>query len=175
MAATKEMLAIALKHRPHAACLVPEKREERTTEGGLDVAGGRAAIAEACAQLAAAGIQAALFIDPDLRQLEAAAGIGAPHVEIHTGTYADAVDPAARATELDKIARFASAAHAAGFEVHAGHGLNLANVGPIAAIPEIVELNIGHALIADALFGGLPAAVASMRRAMVVARGGTLR
>lgn len=170
MAVTDEMVAIACAAKPKYVCLVPEKRAERTTEGGLDVAGNRAAIEAACRRLAEAGIEVSLFIDAEADQLEAAKGLAAPHLEIHTGTYCDAVDEALRAAELRKIDAFSKAAHAAGFEVHAGHGLNVANVGPVAAIPEIVELNIGHALIARALFAGLPAAVAEMRAAMWAAR-----
>jgi pyridoxine 5-phosphate synthase len=172
MAVTAEMIGIACRARPRYVCLVPERRQERTTEGGLDVAGARAEIADACARLRDAGIAVALFIDPDPRQLEAATGVGAPHLEIHTGTYAEAADPQRRAAELQKIATFARDAQRAGFEVHAGHGLTLENVGPIAAIPEIVELNIGHSLIACALSVGMPAAVAAMRRAMIEARTG---
>jgi pyridoxine 5-phosphate synthase len=172
MAVTNEMIDIACQARPGYVCLVPERRQERTTEGGLDVAGRRREIAEACSRLAQAGIDVALFIDPEPHQLEAAVGIGAPHVEIHTGAYADARDAKKRKAELAKIATFARDVRRAGFEVHAGHGLNLENVGPIAAIPEIIELNIGHALVAYAVFVGLPAAVAAMRRAMIEARRG---
>ena len=175
MAVTGEMVAIACRTRPRYVCLVPERRQERTTEGGLDVAGGRAEIAAACARLNKAGIDVALFIDADARQLKAARGVGAAHLEIHTGSYAEAAGAQERAAQAGKIAAFARSAHRAGFEVHAGHGLNLANVGPIAAIPEIVELNIGHALVADALAVGRPAAVAAMRRAMVEARTGGAR
>jgi len=170
MAVTGEMIALACASKPQFACLVPERRAERTTEGGLDVVGQRAAIAEACAQLSAAGITVALFIDPDMAQLEAAEGLAAPHLEIHTGTYCEAENGPRRHSELAKITEFARVAQARGFEVHAGHGLNVDNVAPIAAIPEIVELNIGHALIARALFVGLPAAIAEMRRAMTDAR-----
>lgn len=165
MAVTPAMVRFACAIKPAFACLVPERRAELTTEGGLDVAGNLATVTAACKQLARAGIASALFIDPDLRQLAAAKKTGAPHLEIHTGTYADA-SPRARRRELKRIASFARAAHAAGFEVHAGHGLTLANVGPIAAIPEIVELNIGHSLVADALSVGLPAAVRAMLKAM---------
>ena len=172
MAVTDEMIGIACRARPKYVCLVPERRQERTTEGGLDVVGRRQEMADACARLAEAGIAVALFIDPEPSQLEAAVGIGAPHVEIHTGSYADAADAKKAKAELNKIARFARDAQRAGFEVHAGHGLNLENVRPVAAIPEIVELNIGHALIADALFVCLPAAIATMRRAMIEARRG---
>ncbi len=172
MAVTREMVEFACRLRPQYACLVPERREERTTEGGLDVAGQQREIAAACARLAAAGIQVSLFIDAEPHQLAATLACGAPHIEIHTGGYADALTANAQTDELEKIAAFARDAHAAGLEVHAGHGLNLDNVAPIAAIPQIVELNIGHAIIGRAMFVGLPAAVAEMRRAMAEARFG---
>lgn len=169
MAVTPEMVAIALRAKPRFVCLVPERREEVTTEGGLDVAGNEAAVTAACQRLAKAGIEVALFIDADPRQLAAAKRSGAPHLEIHTGAYADATGKH-RAAELKRIAAFARAAHKAGFEVHAGHGLTLENVAPIAQVAEIVELNIGHSIVARSLFVGLPAAVAEMRRAMNEAR-----
>ena len=169
MALTPEMIALACKLKPRYVCLVPERRAELTTEGGLDVAGNEAAVTQACAKLAKAGIIVALFIDADARQLKAALRSGAPQLEIHTGAYADA-QGRKRAAELKRIANFARAAKRAGLEVHAGHGLTLDNVGAIAAIAEIVELNIGHSIIARALFVGLPAAVAEMRRAMSAAR-----
>jgi pyridoxine 5-phosphate synthase len=172
MAVTEEMVAFACRIRPRYVCLVPERREERTTEGGLDVAGQQQQVAGACARLARAGIEVSLFIDAEPPQLQAALQTGAPHVEIHTGGYADALTVNAQTQELGKIAAFAGAARAAGLEVHAGHGLNLDNVAPIAAIPDIVELNIGHAIVGRALFVGLPAAVAEMRRAMAEARYG---
>lgn len=172
MAVTAEMIAFACRLRPRYACLVPERREERTTEGGLDVAGQRREVAEACARLADAGVEVSLFIDPEPRQLEATLACKAPHLEIHTGTYADALTASAQTAELEKIIAFARSAHAAGVEVHAGHGLNLDNVAPIAAIAQIVELNIGHSIIGRAVFVGLPAAVAEMRRAMAEARYG---
>jgi pyridoxine 5-phosphate synthase len=172
MAVTAEMVAFACRLKPHYVCLVPERREERTTEGGLDVAGHRADVAAACARLAAAGIEVSLFIDAEARQLEAALACKAPHIEIHTGRYADALTVNAQSGELEQIAAFARQARAAGLEVHAGHGLNLENVAPVAVIPEIVELNIGHAIIGRAVFVGLPAAVAEMRRAMAEARYG---
>jgi pyridoxine 5-phosphate synthase len=172
MAVTEEMIGIACRLRPRYACLVPERRAERTTEGGLDVAGRQAEVAAACARLAQAGIAVSLFIDAEPRQLQAALACGAPHLEIHTGGYADALTVNGQTQELRKIADFARAARQAGLEVHAGHGLNLDNVAPVAAIPDIVELNIGHAIIARALFVGLPAAVAEMRRAMAEARYG---
>jgi pyridoxine 5-phosphate synthase len=170
MAVTDEMVAFACRIKPRYVCLVPERREEVTTEGGLDVAAHRKAVSAACARLAKAGIEVSLFIDADERQLSAARATGAPHLEIHTGHYCD-TRGRAQAAELKRIAGFAAAAQAAGFEVHAGHGLNLDNVAPIARIPEIVELNIGHSLIGRALFVGLPAAIAEMRRAMTEARG----
>ncbi|GAC1628912.1 MAG: pyridoxine 5'-phosphate synthase [Nevskia sp.] len=166
MAVTPAMVAIGVRAAPKYICLVPERREERTTEGGLDVAGNLAAVTEACRRLAAAGSEVSLFIAADPAQLQAAQASGAPNLEIHTGGYADAEPGPAREAELARIAAFAQAARARGFNVHAGHGLNAGNVAPIAAIPEIVELNIGHALIARALFVGLPAAIAELRRAM---------
>lgn len=169
LALDEETLAIASRAAPRYACLVPERRQEITTEGGLDVAGHLAAVKDACAELADAGIVVALFIDPDPRQLEATLACGAPHIEIHTGRYCDR-DERGRAEELALIRRFARDAAGAGLEVHAGHGLTVGNVAPIAAIPEIVELNIGHALIARAVFVGLPAAIGEMRRAMFDAR-----
>jgi len=169
MAVTPEMLRLASAWKPACACLVPEKREELTTEGGLDVAGQLDNVRAACAKLARAGSKVALFIDADPRQLKAAKLTGAPHLEIHTGRYAE-TSGRARAAELKRIERFARAAHKAGFEVHAGHGLTVDNVGAIARIPEIVELNIGHAIVARALFIGLPAAIAEMRGAMHEAR-----
>ena len=171
MGVTEEMLGIACQLKPRYACLVPEKREEKTTEGGLNVAGNLAAVRSACTRLMAAKIIPALFIDPDPTQLAAALQSGAPQVEIHTGRYCDATTDTVRAEELTLIANFARIAHEAGLEVHAGHGLSIDNVGPIAAIPEIVELNIGHALIARSVFIGLPAAVAELRRRMGEARG----
>lgn len=164
-----ETLAIASRAAPAFACLVPERREELTTEGGLDVAGQLERVREACGELADANITVALFIDPDPRQLEAVLKSGARQIEIHTGRYCAASGADAQ-RELDVIARFARDAHGAGLEVHAGHGLTVHNVAPIAAIPQIVELNIGHALIARAVFIGLPAAITEMRRAMTDAR-----
>jgi pyridoxine 5-phosphate synthase len=170
MAVTPEMVDTACRARPAYACLVPERRNERTTEGGLDAAGQQREVAAACARLADAGIAVSLFIDAVPAQLEAALACKVPHIEIHTGGYADAAGAEAGATELGRIAGFARAALGAGLEVHAGHGLTLENVGPIATVPEIVELNIGHALVARALFVGLPAAVTEMRQAMNAAR-----
>lgn len=169
MAVTDEMLNFACRVKPRYACLVPERRQEVTTEGGLDVRVQKTAVAAACKKLARAGIEVALFIDPDAAQLAAAQATGAPHLEIHTGTYCEARGRAQQ-TELRRIKKFASAAQRAGFEVHAGHGLHLGNVAPVARIPEIVELNIGHSIIARALFAGLPAAVMEMRRAMTESR-----
>ena len=169
MAATQEMLAIALRHRPHAACIVPEKREERTTEGGIDAAGLYDRLAPMLAALSAAGVRVSLFIAPDARQIEAAVRLGAPVVELHTGKYAE-LDGEARTDELRRLADAAALATKNGIEVHAGHGLTVDNVAPIAAIPQVRELNIGHALIADALFVGLGEAVRAMRSAMDAAR-----
>jgi pyridoxine 5-phosphate synthase len=170
MAATEEMLAVALRHRPHAACIVPEKRSEVTTEGGLDAAGGAAHLARYVAELSAAGIRVSLFIDPEPRQLEAARRLGAPVVELHTGAYCEATGPA-RAAELRRIAEAAAGAEALGLECHAGHGLAFDTVGKVAAIATIVELNIGHFLIGEAIFTGLDAAVRRMRALMQEARG----
>ena len=170
MAATDEMLAIALRHRPHAACIVPEKREERTTEGGIDAAGLHNRLAPMVAELAAARIRVSLFIEPDPRQIEAALRLGAPVVELHTGRYCE-LDGAAQAEELRRLSDAAALAAKNGVEVHAGHGLTVANVAPIAAIPQVRELNIGHSLVADALFVGLAEAVRRMRAAMDAARG----
>jgi len=169
MAATPEMLAIALRHRPHAACIVPEKREERTTEGGLDAAGQRAALAQIVAALREAGVRVSLFIEPDPRQIEAALQLGAPVVELHTGRYAE-LEGAARAGELRRLADAAALAAKNGIEVHAGHGLTYDNVAPVAAIPQVRELNIGHFLIGEAIFVGLDASVRRMRDAMESAR-----
>jgi pyridoxine 5-phosphate synthase len=169
MAATPEMLAIALRHRPHAACIVPEKREERTTEGGLDVAGNTAGLRPLIKDLSAAGIRVSLFIEPDLRQLDAARALGAPVVELHTGAYCEAVGTQ-RTAQLRRIEAAAAHANAIGLECHAGHGLSFETVGPIAVIPAIVELNIGHFLIGEAIFSGLETAIARMRALMIQAR-----
>jgi len=169
MAATEEMLAIALAHRPHAACIVPEKREERTTEGGLDAAGQLGLLAYYVDKLVAANIRVSLFIEPDPRQIEAALRLGAPVVEFHTGRYAH-VEGEARAAELRRIADAAALAVKNGIEPHAGHGLAYDNVQPIAAIPQIAELNIGHFLIGEAIFCGLDASVRRMRALMDEAR-----
>ena len=169
MAATGEMLGIALRHRPHAACIVPEKREERTTEGGLDAAGQHNILAPMVAELAAARIRVSLFIEPDPRQIDAALRLGAPVVELHTGRYAE-LDGEERADELRRLSDAAALAAKNGVEVHAGHGLTYDNVGPIAAIPQVRELNIGHFLVGEALFVGLAEAVRRMREAMDAAR-----
>ena len=170
MAATDEMLAIALKHRPHAACIVPEKREERTTEGGIDAAGQFERLSPIVAQLREAGVRVSLFIEPDAAQIDAAIRLGAPVVELHTGRYAE-LDGEARTAELRRLSDAAALAAKNGIEVHAGHGLTFDNVGPIAAIPQVRELNIGHFLIGEALFVGLDGAVRRMRENMDAARG----
>ncbi len=169
MAATAEMLAIALRHRPHAVCLVPEKRAERTTEGGLSVAGQTAGLQPYVSALQDAGIRVSLFIEPDLRQLEAAKALGVPVVELHTGAYCVA-DGAERDRQLVRL--HLAAAHAAelGLECHAGHGLDYQTVGPVAAIATIAELNIGHFLMGEAVFVGLEAAITTMRQHMDAAR-----
>lgn len=169
MAATGEMLEIALRHRPHAACIVPEKREERTTEGGLDAAGQIEVLRPIVAALTEAGIRVSLFIEADAAQIEAAIQLGAPVVEFHTGAYAHLTGEA-RAVELRRIADAAALAAKNGIEPHAGHGLTFDNVAPIAAIPQIAELNIGHFLIGEAIFGGLEASIREMRRQMDLAR-----
>jgi pyridoxine 5-phosphate synthase len=169
MAATAEMVAIACKLRPHAACIVPERRAERTTEGGLDAAGQRAALRAAVGQLAGAGIRVSLFIAAEPAQIDAASAIGAPVIEIHTGAWCDALtagNAAAADAEFERIARAATLAASAGLEVHAGHGLDFISAEKIASLREIVELNIGHFLIGEALFTGLEAAVRQMRAAM---------
>ena len=169
MAATPEMLAIALRHRPHAACLVPERREERTTEGGLDADGHRDALRPVVDALGQAGIRVSLFIEPAPRQVEAAIALAAPVVEFHTGRYAHRAGPA-QAEELRRIADMAALAAKNGIEPHAGHGLTFDNVAPVAAVPQIAELNIGHFLVGEAMFGGLGAAVREMRARMDAAR-----
>ena len=165
MAATREMLDIALRHRPHAACIVPEKRQERTTEGGLDVVAGRVHLAPFVDALNAAGIRVSFFVEPDLVQLDAAVELGAPVVELHTGAYCEA-DGGARERELARIVEAAAHAETVGLECHAGHGLTYESVVPIAAIPTIVELNIGHFLIGEAIFGGLESSIKRMRALM---------
>ena len=169
MAATGEMLRIALKIRPHAACIVPERREERTTEGGLDAAGQRVALAPIIRALVKAGVRVSLFIEPDPRQLDAAKAVGAPVVELHTGAYC-AAKGAARKRELNRLVRAARHAEAIGLECHAGHGLDFETVGAVAAIPSIVELNIGHFLVGEAVFIGLDNSIRRMRKLMDKAR-----
>jgi pyridoxine 5-phosphate synthase len=169
MAATTEMVGIAKKVRPHAACIVPERRAERTTEGGLDAAGQRDALRAAVAELSACGIRVSLFIAAEPAQIEAARAVGAPVIEIHTGAWCDAVtagNNAAATAEFDRIVRGAALARSIGLEVHAGHGLDFATAETIAGLPEIVELNIGHFLIGEAIFDGLAGVVRTMRGAM---------
>jgi len=170
MAATEEMVNIACEVRPADCCLVPERRAEVTTEGGLDVVGQEATLKPMCARLAAAGIRVSLFIDPDHAQLDAAVRLGVPVVELHTGAYAEATGERC-ARELKRVQDAARYAARSGLIVHAGHGLNYHNVQPIAAIPEIVELNIGHAIIARAVIDGIRVAVSEMKRLMLEARG----
>jgi pyridoxine 5-phosphate synthase len=178
MAATNEMLAIALRHLPNACCLVPEKREERTTEGGLDVIGAANHLSKFIMELKAAGIRVSLFIEPDPHTIRAAAQLGADIVELHTGSYCHRAlenDAAGIARELARLEAAAALAHAASLEVHAGHGLTFNTVAAIAQTPEIVELNIGHFLIGEAIFGGLATAVRRMRALMQEARTGEAR
>jgi pyridoxine 5-phosphate synthase len=172
MAVTDEMEAIALSHRPHAACLVPERREEVTTEGGLNVAGGHNAIAPVVARLRDAGIRVSLFIEADPRQIKAAKAVGADVVELHTGAYCDAAREGLAIADdhLRRLIAGAAQAHALGLEVHAGHGIDFETVGAVAAIPEVVELNIGHFLIGEAIFTGLGPAIERMRQLMDHAR-----
>ncbi len=169
MAATPEMVGIALKHRPHAACIVPEKREERTTEGGLDAAGQHNHLKPMVVRLSDAGIRVSLFIEADPRQLEAAVSLGAPVVELHTGRYCE-LEGAAQKAELARLQKGAALCAKLGLECHMGHGLSYADVAPIAAIPEVRELNIGHFLVGEAIFVGLDAAIREMRRIMDEAR-----
>ncbi len=169
MAATEEMLEIAVRTRPHAACLVPEKRTERTTEGGLDVVGGHGHLAPVVDRLCREGIRVSLFVEPQVEALRAARDLGAPVVELHTGTYAEAGfagDDEKAAEELDRLKHAAAFGASLGLEIHAGHGLTFDNVRPVAAIPQIVELNIGHFLVGEAVFMGLGEAVRAMRAAM---------
>lgn len=170
MAATDAMLEVALRHKPHAACLVPERRAELTTEGGLDVAGAVARLEPFIAALSKAGIRVSLFIDPEPQQVKAAKAVGAPAIELHTGAYCEAQGIKRRA-ELQRIVAAAAEAEALGLECHAGHGLGFETVGPIAAIATIVELNIGHFLVGEAIFGGLESTVRHMRALMDRARG----
>ncbi len=172
MAATSEMLSIALHHRPHAACIVPERREERTTEGGIDAAGQRDRLRPIVAALGDSGIRVSLFIEAERRQLDAAAALGAPVVELHTGTYCEAWQSGPEAFERERLRLVEAAGYGAGLglEIHAGHGLAYDTVKPVAAIPEVRELNIGHYLIGEAIFVGLAESVRTMRRLMDEAR-----
>ena len=172
MAVTEEMVRIAQRVRPQDACLVPESRQEVTTEGGLDVVGQSARVEESVAALADAGIRVSLFIDPNERQIEAARSVGAPVIELHTGAYAEAAG-GARAREFERLRTAAKFAASLGLTVNAGHGLNYHNVEPIAAIPQIIELNIGHAIVARAVFDGLAKAVRDMKDLMLRARAGS--
>jgi len=172
MAVTEDMLRIAERYQPADCCLVPERREELTTEGGLDVAGQMGRISAACQRLAGAGCRVSLFIDADLEQVDAAARCGAPVIELHTGHYADAADPTEQAGELARILRAAEHGRAAGLQVNAGHGLSYDNVAEIAALTTIRELNIGHAIVAQAVFIGIQAAVREMKGLMDAARRG---
>ncbi len=174
IAATEEMLRIALNHRPHAACIVPEKRREVTTEGGLEVAGAERELEPYCARLAEAGVRVSLFIDPDAHQLDAAKALGVPVIELHTGAYCEAYledrgGPKTRA-ELDRVVQAAEHAGDLELECHAGHGLSYESVGPVASIPNILELNIGHFLVGEAIFCGLDSAIKLMRARMDQAR-----
>ncbi len=169
MAATDEMLAIALRAKPHAACIVPERRQERTTEGGLDVVGSAAHLQPIISRLRDGDMRVSLFIEPSIAQIEAAARLGAQVVELHTGKYAHALEES-RASELDRLIAGAQAAAQLGLEVHAGHGLTFDNVGAVARIHELVELNIGHFLIGEAVFTGIDSAIKTMRAAMDAAR-----
>jgi pyridoxine 5-phosphate synthase len=170
MAATEEMVEIALRHKPHAACIVPERREERTTEGGLDAAGQHNSLAPLVARLNDAGIRVSLFIEPDPRQIDAAIRLRSPVVELHTGKYAHSENEA-QTDELRRLSDAAALCVKNGIEPHAGHGLTFDNVGPIAAIPQVAELNIGHFLVGEAIFIGLDASIREMRARMDAARG----
>jgi pyridoxine 5-phosphate synthase len=169
MAATSEMIGLATQLRPHAACLVPEKREERTTEGGLDIIGAHAHLRPAIKELKGEGIRVSLFVEPEIEVMDAACDLQAPVVELHTGTYCEAVvegNEARIVHELERLRRAAEHGAKIGLEIHAGHGLDLSSVRSVAAIPQIVELNIGHSLIGEAIFFGLDEAVRAMRAAM---------
>jgi len=174
MAATAEMLDIALRHRPHACCIVPERREEVTTEGGLDAAGQHNHLAPYVARLGDAGIRVSLFINADMRQIEAAHSLGVPVVELHTGAYCDAIDEVRRDEELARLADAAREGAELGIDIHAGHGLTFDNVSPVAALPQVAELNIGHFLIGEAIFGGLDSTIKRMRALMDKARADAL-
>ena len=169
-AVTEEMISFACRIRPQDVCLVPEKRQELTTEGGLDVVGHAAEVGAACARLAAAGIRVSLFIDADEKQIDAALSCGAPVIELHTGCYADAADEATQARELARLRQAVGYAAGLGLKVNAGHGLHFGNVEAIAAMPQIAELNIGHALVAEAIFMGWENAIGQMKRLMLGAR-----
>ncbi len=171
LAAVEGMVAIALAHKPHAVCIVPERRQERTTEGGLDVVAAVANLAPIVQSLADAGIRVSLFIEPSPEQLEAARAVGAAAVELHTGRYCDSRGEAQQ-RELDRIQQSAAMCETLGLECHAGHGLSYDTVGPIAAIPAVIELNIGHFLVGEAIFCGLEASIRQMRKAMDAARAG---
>ena len=170
MAVTEEMVGIALRVQPRDCCIVPEKREELTTEGGLDVIGMGQRLIDACARLGEGGVRVSLFVEPDVRLLDAIRATGAPVIELHTGTYANAADALSREAELERIRAMTAAAHAAGIQVNAGHGLDYDNVTAVAAIPELIELNIGHSIVARALFVGLEQATREMKALMVAAR-----
>lgn len=172
MAVTDEMVNIALKIKPKFVCLVPEKREELTTEGGLDILGSFVKVESAVSRLNAAGIEVSLFIDPESTQIDAAIKTGAAYIELHTGQYADAESEIIQQVELARVAQAATYAHKAGIKVNAGHGLNYHNVKPIAALPEIIELNIGHAIVARAVIDGFAAAVTEMKRLILEGRQG---
>lgn len=177
MAATDEMLAIALAHAPHTSCIVPEKREERTTEGGLDVVGGHNHLKRFVDSLGTRGVHVSMFVEPDRAQLDATRSLGAPAVELHTGGYCEALiagDTAKGESELARIIDASQYGRSIGLEIHAGHGLTYDTVGPIAAIPEIIELNIGHFLIGEAIFSGLDSSVRRMRALMDKARSAAL-
>lgn len=170
MGATDEMVAVALSVRPHACCLVPERRQEVTTEGGLDVAGNVEPLSAIVARLSKTGIRVSLFVDPDADQLDAALAVGAPVVELHTGPYAHATEPASHRAELGRLEAAADHAERIGLECHAGHGLNFANVRAVAAIPTLAELNIGHFLVSNAVFDGLSTTIIRMRALIDAAR-----
>lgn len=170
MAVTEEMLSVAEKVKPEDCCLVPERREELTTEGGLDVHAQQARIKDACIRLKEAGVRVSLFIDPDIKQIFAARKAGAPVVELHTGCYAEARDSAQRQKEYERIVAAVNHAHDLGLQVNAGHGLHYHNVKPIAALPQLNELNIGHAIVSEAIFHGMAKAVKKMKRLMLEAR-----
>ena len=171
MAVTDEMISIASDVKPAACCLVPEKREELTTEGGLDVAANPERMKKACHTLAASGIEVSLFIDPEFKQIDAAVNAGAPVIELHTGCYADAGNPQKQKEELNRIKQAAEYAYSAGLQVNAGHGLHFHNVDAICKFPQIVELNIGHSIIAQSVFSGLDQTVRDLKRVMRDARG----